>query len=536
MSIPTAELLYAIQDVPGKGKGLVATQYIPMGTRILSEKPILRAPEDQPDGQALRASLREQVDALTPDQRQTFLSMHNIYTDDSVSKYLSIFRTNALPFGRDEVGIFLDACRINHACDNNAQKCWNENIKRHTVHALRNIEKGEEITIYYLGVTNNREARQEALRRKFAFTCACRLCSLPPDQSQESDRRLDEILRLDCLIGYGFMEILSAPVQKLRLVDRQITLYNEQGANDAGLPRAFLDAAQIAIANGDLARASIFAEKAMLGWAVLGGDDSSNVLTNKALSKDPSKHGLYGHSMKWKTAVNDTPSGLDPAEFDNWLWRREKPKQPGQPTDFRNQTTFPAFSDLPNGTTRRPGRHWIFLAEIVDFLTLARLQMDVKDIDDTMVPLFFYTDGRGCELAPSKVKKGYTIAIVYAERHRFMFSEPGIRLERSSDIKIFPTSLDNLLALSDKVQNFSAEACGMRTCHGCGKQSATLKKCAKCSLFWYCDGACQIKGWNEKDHKADCKILRDADLKGLFSLDLDKFEGHIEFPLSTTMA
>ncbi|KFY53223.1 hypothetical protein V496_07798 [Pseudogymnoascus sp. VKM F-4515 (FW-2607)] len=522
--------MYAIQDVPGKGKGLVATQFIPMGTRILSEKPILRVPEDKPDSQALRESLSRQVDALTQDQRQAFLSMHNIHTDESASKYLGIIRTNALPFGRDEAGIFLDACRINHACDNNAQKCWNGNIKRHTVHALKNINLGEEITIYYLGVTNNREARQDALRRKFA--------------------RLNEILKLDLLIGRdGLMGILSDPLQKLRHVDRQVTLYNEQGPNDAGLPRAFLDAAQIAVANGDLARARIFTEKAMLGWVVLGGDDGPNVLENKALSKDPSKHMLYGHSMKWKTSIDDTPSGLDPAEFDNWLWKREKPQQPGQPTDFRNQTTFPPFNDLPSDkftatefdtssdeTTHRPSRHWVFLAEIVDFFTLARLQMDVKDVDGTTVPLFFYTDGRGRELTPSKVQKGYTVAILYAQRHEFMFSEPGIRLEKSSNIKIFPTSLGNLLALNDQVQNFSVEANGMRTCHGCGKPSATLKKCAKCSLFWYCNRACQIRGWNEKGHKADCKILRDADLKGLFSPNWNTFEGHVGFPLNNVTA
>ncbi|OBT84646.1 hypothetical protein VE02_07062 [Pseudogymnoascus sp. 03VT05] len=236
MSVPTTELMYTIQDVPGKGKGLIAVQDIPMGTRILSEEPILRVPEDQPDSQVLRSYLRMQVDALTPDQRQAFLSMYNIHTDDSASKYLGIIRTNALPFGNDEAGIFLGACRINHACDNNAQKCWNGNIKRHTVHALRNIEKGEEITIYYLGVTNNREARQEALQRKFAFTRACRLCSLPADQSRESDKRLDKILALDRLIGRaGLMGILSNPLQNLRHVDRQVILYNEHGPVCQGL-------------------------------------------------------------------------------------------------------------------------------------------------------------------------------------------------------------------------------------------------------------------------------------------------------------
>ncbi|KIW21908.1 uncharacterized protein PV07_12680, partial [Cladophialophora immunda] len=219
MSSSASDSMYTLQEVFGRGKGLVAAQKILMGTRILSEKPIIRVPEAAPDNQTLRASIRRQVDGLTPDERQAFLSMHNIYADDAASRYLGISRTNALPFGDDvrEAGIFLNACRINHACDNNAQKSWNENIQRHTIHALRDIEKGEEITIYYLGVLNNRKARQEALRRKFAFTCSCRLCSLPPDQSEESDRRLDEIFKLDDLIGRdGVMGIVSAPLRILR--------------------------------------------------------------------------------------------------------------------------------------------------------------------------------------------------------------------------------------------------------------------------------------------------------------------------------
>jgi hypothetical protein len=248
--------------------------------------------------------------------------MRNIHAGNAASRCLGIFRTNALPFGDDvrEVSIFLDACRINHACDNNAQKSWNRNIKQHTIYALRDIEKDEEITIYYLGVLNNREARQEALRRKFAFTCSCRLCTLLPDQSQESDRRLDEIFKLDGLIGRdGLLGILSSPLRILRYVDQQLRLYNEQGPNDNGLPRAFLDAAQIAIANGDLARARIFAERAALGSIVLEGDDSSRVLQNRALSRDPSKHELYEMSMKWKATMDEIPSGLDSKEFEDWL-------------------------------------------------------------------------------------------------------------------------------------------------------------------------------------------------------------------------
>jgi len=444
--------IYAIQEVLGKGKGLIATRKIPRGTRILSEEPIIRVPEAVLDGHTLTASIHRQVDALTPEKREAFFSMHNIYSNDPASRCLGIIQTNALPFGDKvmEAGIFLDACRINHACDNNAQKGWNDMIKRHTVHALRDIEEGEEITTYYLSIVNNRKSRQEALERKLKFTCSCRLCSLPPDQSQESDRRLDEILRLDSLIARdGFMGILSNPLQKLRYVDQQIQLYNEQGPNDVGLPRAFLDAAQIAIANGDLARARIFIERALFGWIVLVGEDNSNVLQYRHLLQDPSKHELYGISKKWKTAVGDTPQGLDPKAFDDWLWRREKAQRPGQLADFRNRMTFPGFDDLPDendvspefytssdGFTYRARRHWLFLAEIVDFNTLFRLWMDVKDIDGKTIPLYFYTDGRGRELAPSQIQKGYTAAILYAQQHKFLSLETGIRHEEPTNIKV----------------------------------------------------------------------------------------------------
>lgn len=181
MSSAVTDLMYALRDVPGKGKGLVATRMIPMGTRILSEEPVIRVPEAASDTQALRASICKQVDALTLDQRQAFLSMHNIFDDDAASRYIGITRTNALPFGDrvGEGGIFPNACRINHACDNNSQKSWNGNINRHTVHAKRDIVNGEDITIFYLGVLNNRKTRQEALRRIYLLVWSLLLATRP---------------------------------------------------------------------------------------------------------------------------------------------------------------------------------------------------------------------------------------------------------------------------------------------------------------------------------------------------------------------
>jgi len=282
----------------------------------------------------------------------------------------------------------------------------------------------------------------------------------------------------------------------------------------------------------------------VFGWRMAFGGDSPEVIQHEALAQDPSKHELYGMSMKWRTTVDETPCGLELGDFEDWLWKREKPQRQGQPVDLRNRATFPGFIDLPGENvvdpdfyessdmvTSRPRRHWCFLAEIVDFASLLRLQMDINDVDGRKVPLFFYTDGRGSELAPAQVQKEYTVAILYAHRHAFMFDKPGIRHEDPRMIKIFPVSLHNLLALSDQVQQFSTEFDGLRICHGCGKKAASLKKCGKCSFFWYCDRTCQVAGWNEKSHKANCKLLKDPDLRGLFLLKWDEFNDYIRFPL-----
>ncbi|KAF8859117.1 hypothetical protein BDZ45DRAFT_783673 [Acephala macrosclerotiorum] len=161
----TGNSMYALQDVPGKGKGLVAIEKISKGMRILSEEAVVTVSESV-GSERLRTSICKQVEALGQNQRRDFLSMHNIHLYRNAAKqYLRIFQTNSLLAEAvgDKGAIFLEACRINHACDNNAQKNWNEKIKRHTVHALRDINKGEEITITYLAPLKNRKARQKAL-------------------------------------------------------------------------------------------------------------------------------------------------------------------------------------------------------------------------------------------------------------------------------------------------------------------------------------------------------------------------------------
>jgi hypothetical protein len=67
---------------------------------------------------------------------------------------------------------------------------------------------------------------------------------------------------------------MNFSLRTLRYAEERVRLYNKQGPGDLGLSRIYMDAAQVAIANGDLARGRIFADRAVDGWQVSGGDDS----------------------------------------------------------------------------------------------------------------------------------------------------------------------------------------------------------------------------------------------------------------------
>ncbi|KAJ4352511.1 uncharacterized protein N0V89_007860 [Didymosphaeria variabile] len=453
MGVTASQPIYAVEDIPGKGRGLIATKDIAKGTRIISEKPIVSISQSGGNIEQLQLSMHQQVNSLREADKQEFLSMMNICPyNNSTEEWFGIVRTNALPMGPDldAGGVFLHACRINHACDNNATNFWNENINQLTIHAIRDIRKGEEITISYLSSLRNRQARQEELLKNFKFTCSCRLCSLPPDQSRDRDAKLDRIHEIDGIIEQGGIEALvSAPRRMLGYVDEQIQLWSDMSPNEVGLGRAYPDAFQIAIANGDFARARIFAEKVVDLYLTTLGKDSPDVAQYKELFRDPTTHNYYGISMKWKTTVEDIPIEFDSQIFEGWLWKRRKPVTEGQLADFRDRETFPSFGGLPDQSgcesdyfdcgdiaTRRPMHHWCFLAEVQDVFGFSPLHVVVKDVNGVVLPLLVHTSCPGEQISPSKIQKGYTLAILYAVRRISLFRKPFIHLEKPKMVKV----------------------------------------------------------------------------------------------------
>jgi hypothetical protein len=67
------------------------------------------------------------------------------------------------------------------------------------------------------------------------------------------------------------------------------------------------------------------------GWTSLGGDNKE-AIEYGTLARDPSKHKIYGISMKWRTTADEAQRRLEPSDFEDW--KREKLKHLGQLADL----------------------------------------------------------------------------------------------------------------------------------------------------------------------------------------------------------
>lgn len=92
MGVSASLPMYAVEDVPGKGKGLIATMDIPQGTRIVSEKPVITVGRPIANMEQLEDCIYQQVSSLSKDQIREFLSLSNVYPyTNSAERWRGIF-------------------------------------------------------------------------------------------------------------------------------------------------------------------------------------------------------------------------------------------------------------------------------------------------------------------------------------------------------------------------------------------------------------------------------------------------------------
>jgi hypothetical protein len=233
--------MYEIKRAGAKGFGVFAKQLIPRGTRIFSEPPLISLRQDQDASAILTAArsiaLRDRAQLLklsTTISRELSIIrwVHVIYYNlkqtvfnirDSQEwslprlralreqhRIVSIFRNNA--FNLDSLSKFRQAVfnqisRLNHSCVPNAQGNFNDALGVFNVHATRQIEAGEEVTLNYLPEHSTpRALRQTQLQSTYNFTCTCAACSLATVRDQDGEVKRIQIHRDITMYGEEAMK------------------------------------------------------------------------------------------------------------------------------------------------------------------------------------------------------------------------------------------------------------------------------------------------------------------------------------------
>ncbi|KAI1381784.1 hypothetical protein F4677DRAFT_3952 [Hypoxylon crocopeplum] len=320
-SVTSQEKLYTVTPIPGKGSGFLATRDIPKGTRILLEAPAFKIPGSVGAAATAERIVLREVRNLSQDQQRAFLSLHNAKGPEGHSPFLGTAMTNVLPLGDDgDAGLFLEASRLNHSCRPNAQHVWNAALGCLTVHALRDVAAGCEITISYIsGVSMGYGARQRHLMDEFSFQCDCELCSRPPPAHARSDSQLALMEFVSECIDADSEEIAD-PAETLGWIRRLIELSGQEGIESLQVSSAWSMAFQIAVMVGDKARAKAFGERAYAVRKLLSGDDNPTTVSFKRLAERPVEHSLYGTRMMCYDDNWEPPRNMGGEEFENWLW------------------------------------------------------------------------------------------------------------------------------------------------------------------------------------------------------------------------
>jgi SET domain len=195
------ETTFQVKRRNGKGQGLVATTSIPRGLQIISETPHLWFPIDLPLSEASRllgigsgpdsivhdsayiaaalpSPIKQQWHETIP-QSDGHSNLHKNsghWPDQTPEQYASAHILPAITAKGYlmRVSFLTNICLINHACFPNAEFSWDQKLQKGTIHVIRDIQPGDEITINY-GV-DTLQSRSEQIRERFGFICLCNTC------------------------------------------------------------------------------------------------------------------------------------------------------------------------------------------------------------------------------------------------------------------------------------------------------------------------------------------------------------------------
>ncbi|KAK3348998.1 hypothetical protein B0T25DRAFT_609423 [Lasiosphaeria hispida] len=187
-------LPYEVRDVPGKGKGAVATRKIEKGRVVLIDHVMVLATAEFPAD-----VMHEEVQDLLSRGVEQLSESGSVYglaqkgrEEQGLTEVEDVLLTNSFEIAvadQPYMWIFPDLSRLNHACSSNAIMHFSETTLAMTVWSSRDIEPGEEITITYSDADMTYAERKKTFSEVWGFDCTCNLCTASEERRNASDAR-----------------------------------------------------------------------------------------------------------------------------------------------------------------------------------------------------------------------------------------------------------------------------------------------------------------------------------------------------------
>lgn len=300
--LPPPPPAYELRDIPGKGKGLIATRDIALNELVIVERPVMLFPLVMSDiGSAVKVE-DFQTHAKRMMNREDWIKFNDL--SDVQTKYVSSFdgirNTNAfdirdLQTGKEDYsGIFLEQSRLNHSCGPNLRGRWDPHLFTLSVQAARPIHAGQELTVSYLSIFSPYADRQSTLRDVYKFKCKCPCCvKSSPTSDFNRQLSLPDITRSIFDLKYNLLNRRPQAIElRNNLIGRLVTITKE-GVESVAAPIVYVCLMKISGIMGDKKEFIKWGFKAILSSVSYteraGGKMYSEVETWIDWMRDPEK-------------------------------------------------------------------------------------------------------------------------------------------------------------------------------------------------------------------------------------------------------
>lgn len=263
---------FLVDEVPGRGLGVVATRELQAGELILCEKPLLTF---DANGPFWPAKAKRQLARLPQNWKRSILALTDTFRGSGRKSLKGIIKTNAFScyLGSTDMVVCNVTSRFNHCCNSNCEQSWQDDLRRMEVYASSNIAAGTELCIRYIDTRSPLLERQQLILERYGFECCCSVCR--DACNSKSDKRRWRMADLAELVEN---ESYRQPQELLSQAQELLALYDDEGLQAQSFRMWACEAACTAAAElGHRAKAREWCTKALRSAELCHGSEHEEV-------------------------------------------------------------------------------------------------------------------------------------------------------------------------------------------------------------------------------------------------------------------